>query len=146
MADHLWTILCTKALIDETTHNVSLIEIVEQLQVAGATPGELHLAAVPMELVSMWRRSDPAERGSFPVRIRFLPPSGVGDGPFLPQSYVVNFEKHSQVRQIFRMPGVVVTEAGVHVFVVERGEGADWTEVARVPLLVQYTPAVPSAG
>ena len=78
MIDHVWTILCSRAVIDRDTNNMSLLEVIEQLTLGDASPpveGE-GLAPIQLELVTLWtrRRDDESESGR--ARIRFYRPSG----------------------------------------------------------------------
>jgi hypothetical protein len=60
MIDHVWTILCSRAVIDRDTNNMSLLEVIEQLTLGDASPpveGE-GLAPIQLELVTLWTRRE----------------------------------------------------------------------------------------
>jgi hypothetical protein len=65
MAEHLWTILCNKALVDPVTQNLFLLEVLEELQIHGLDTlppppaGEPNSIAATWHVITVWRRSDP---------------------------------------------------------------------------------------
>src|SRR3972149_5457811 len=61
--EHVWSVLCSKTIVDPRSNNVSLIEVVEQLVIEKRAiddlpSGKEPVLPVPMELVSLWQRID----------------------------------------------------------------------------------------
>ncbi len=84
MADHIWTVLCGKTLVDPDSKVISLIDVVESLAVAGLeklleaasqTGSKGALVNGTMKLVSWWLKSDPDEE-VLHLRFAILSPTG----------------------------------------------------------------------
>jgi len=64
MAEHVWSLICSHFSVDATTHNVSLNEIIEDIQVKQVgpplPPGTIIPARVNWKLATTWARSDRA--------------------------------------------------------------------------------------
>ena len=136
MIDHMWTICCTRAVIDSESSNMSLQNIIEQITVPKpseptAAVGLLH------EVVSIWVRSD----GSIPARgrgrFRLVAPSGQEVGV---DEYEIDLTEVYRLRRKNRSSVFPVGEAGRYHFHVELElDGEDeWREVARVPVTVVH--------
>jgi hypothetical protein len=80
MPKHLWTVFCSKSILDRNTNNVSLIEVVEELTI-GLTQG----SAIPSDnpvvipitasLVTLWVRNDPLSSESTVGRFYLIGPA-----------------------------------------------------------------------
>lgn len=77
MIDHVWSILCGKSTTDRETNNLSLFEVIEQINVLGPLPEPAAKMALPMpfELVSLWCRANPGEPEESTARIKLLAPN-----------------------------------------------------------------------
>jgi hypothetical protein len=151
-----WAVLCKSASVDSTTNNISLFEVLEEVEVAvlagqeftlGA-PNELAagfdrrggpaVVAIPMELVTLWRREEiDGPSSTFRIRILGRDRSEVG----LTGDVEVQWGENARYRNRARFAGMPLPAPGENIeyqFVVEvpkpRGR---WTEVASVPLLVK---------
>lgn len=140
MMEHVWTVLCTKTSTDRETNNISLFEVLEQMQVAGAI-GPLPLpdpALIPaqMELVTLWVRSDFGTPARATGRITLLFPDGSTAGQ---NEMDIDATATQRARTIMKLPGLPFRMAGVMRFVVSvrQVDAEVWTEVARIPLNVE---------
>lgn len=145
MIDHVWSVFCTRAVIDRETNNISLLEVIEQLTIHETPPAEGNEAVVPgsFELVTLWtrRRDDEPVRGR--CRVRFFRPSGVFDA--FTQEYPIDLNTSRRLRHRAKFAGLPLREPGRHYFEVSLWdeEGEDWRMEAVVPLQVGFAPARP---
>ena len=139
MIDHAWTVICSHAVIDRDTNNVSLLDVVEQLDI-GDKPSPEGGILFYLDVMTLWSRADynmPAQgRG----RVSFLSPTGkVNDGPF---KFDIDLSRHNRHRTRGRFRALRVTESGRYTFLVElQVEGqTEWHEVAAIPLEINFLP------
>jgi hypothetical protein len=45
MVEHIWTVLCSHAVVDKDTNNVSLHNVIEQVNVKGTIPAQIGRAS-----------------------------------------------------------------------------------------------------
>jgi hypothetical protein len=140
MAEHLWTVLCTKASIDSTTNNLSLFEVIEELAISSFPENQTALIALSADLATLCIRSklDTPEKAQ--GRTTVIGPSGreLGTGLF-----EIDLSTHPRCRSITRFNALPVEGPGEYYFVIAFSDnGTSWREVARVPLFVKIDPQV----
>jgi hypothetical protein len=139
MFDHVWTVLCSRAVVDRETNNVSLQNVVEEITIRGAPkPG----APVPvhLELMTLWSRTGPSVPAKGRARVTLLSPA---------QAELLTFEGDVDLTQAERARSRLVYQSlpvhgtGRHLFCVEARESEqdEWRQVAIVPLKVVFRPA-----
>ncbi len=144
MIHHVWTVLCSRSVIDSERNNISLLDVIEQINVVGPAPppGNVLLQS---ELVSLWARSDPKTPANSEGRIRLIGP----DGKQLTQSlFPVNLTAFERLRTRATISVIPILSSGRYWIAVdlrENGEDA-WKEVARVPVNVFYEVQAPVAA
>lgn len=148
MADHIWTVICSKHLTDPESRVVSLIDVTEKINVGGGDVRELLEQAksqgnkgiqfdVKMQIVSWWIRSDPVVPETAALQLTFVSPSGE---QLYRQNFGVDLEEGAISRRtVIRFDKLWVTEIGRYWFVMEKqshskGRKQNWTIAARVPL------------
>lgn len=145
MINHIWTVLCSKSVLDQESNNLSLIELYDQVNVlnevvANATDDNPILLPASFELVNLWVRADRnyPERGQ--GKIKLLSPSGRQLGTAL--EFVIDLTTHERTRMRSRITGLPISSAGLYTFAVEYKDETrlDWIEAARVPLLIVASP------
>jgi len=135
---HVWSVLCTKSSIDSDTNNISLFEILEQIQVSQfPEPAGDAITVVPMpvELVSLWTREPVGEPQQGECRLTMYSPRGKSlSSP--PQ--VMDLSKYRRFRSRFQIPGLPLDGPGLCEVEVQfrGGSEAEWNTVARVPIEV----------
>jgi len=134
---HIWTVLCSNSSIDQSTNNVSLFNVIEQITL-GLKPNvkinyeEEKGIPINMELVTLWQRL--GDLTSFEQSVEIVDPKG----KVLAQNQI-SFEfpnKVSRSRVGFKLIGLKVTGAGEYVFrvsVKEKGK-ARFEQVQETPL------------
>ncbi|CAN5922586.1 hypothetical protein BH11MYX4_BH11MYX4_03870 [soil metagenome] len=135
MAELAWTILCTRASIDSLTNNLSLFEILEQVQVPEGAANMGIVAAVQWNLVSMWRRSgQEPERAE--MRVRLLDPTGTDLHEPSPAA-VVDLVSAPRARIVGTIVGMPLRGFGLYQFQIETRNGEEWRASGSVGLLVE---------
>lgn len=139
MITHIWSVLCSRSIIDRDTNNISLLDVLEQLAIT-PTPEEGEVARIPIncEIVTLWSRTpqDQPVRGY--TRLLFLGPSGVqvGEGTELE----IDLSAYPRTRMRTRMNELQFREAGTHVFRVQLRDDptTEWRDVASIPLQIIF--------
>lgn len=139
---HVWTVLCLRTVVDEKSKNVSLIDVLEQVNVPESEMVGADLTFLPLEfrIATLWERSGtPSLRRA---RTTLVDPSGT--------SLMSSIETHvdlttnERARVITSVPGIPLSRLGRYVFRVEVADGADWTPVGDTPLTVAAMTSAPS--
>jgi hypothetical protein len=138
MIDHVWTVLCSRAVIDKNSNNVSIQNVIEQITIQGEPQPEQGID-IAFEVVSLWSRSDSDVPSHGQARLTFLSPSGRRTGLVEFELDLSEYER-LRTRRVFQ--GLPVTEPGRHTWLMElRNEGEEgWQEVASVPLKIVFMP------
>lgn len=140
MIQHVWTALCSGSSIDKVTNNISLFNVVEQIQFEG---WEGEPADVPcfLELVTLWSRVELDREGRGEARVILQTPEG-STGISKPQA--VDLRPYRRLRSRAQIPTIRIVGPGLYTFVVElrQQNQEEWVPVARVPLEVQVQRAV----
>jgi len=134
---HVWTVLCTRAVIDRDTNNVTLQNVIEQLNVQGEPRPGARLNGSYV-IMTLWSRADMDVPCTGFVRLTYLSPSGVALDAFETQVDLSGITRRTRTRVSFQ--GLPVEEGGLYTFRVELWddpEGA-WHQVATVPLEVVF--------
>ncbi len=143
MITHIWSVLCARTVIDSETNNISLIDVLEQLnlKVEPVPDGKVGLVPIPYEVVSFWRRTRSNEPTQGRARLRLLAPDGKEIGPA--HEVQLDLSAHPRLRSRARGLGIPVLVSGEYHFTVElqSEDGGTWDEVARIPLQVTIEPA-----
>jgi hypothetical protein len=139
MIDHVWTVVCSHAVIDRDSNSVSLLDVVEQLNIR-EEPSPEGSVILPLDIVTLWVRADFDVPTRGRGRVTFFSPSGaVNDGPF---EFDIDLSEHRRNRSRGRLQTLHVGESGRHTFLVELQDKDDneWHEVAAVPLEINFLP------
>ena len=140
----IWAVLCERVVIDRETNNLSLFNVVEEVQVPAQQPRSLtevldeSVIPISFELVVLWVRSELQlpEKGFGRVRV-LLP----GDKDDLIQEYEVDLTKFLRLRSRLRLLGLPAGGEGVYLFKVDgKSSGQEWTELFELPLPVVLQP------
>lgn len=142
--NHLWSVLCRKAIVDRASNNVSLLESFEQLTVSiGHQPKELVATGSPItipqshELVTLWSRNDIDQEYSRNVELEFVDP----EGNVLSQSeYILKFGPHiRRARVITTIGELSLTKSGIYTYrlYLQSDSGGREEPVVELPLEVK---------
>lgn len=150
MANHGWSVLCVRTIVDRETNQVSLIDAADIFYVDAPdleeTLAETKRAgneglAVPAKLAiaTWWYRSDNEVPEKTIARLRKINPLGADVSV---HEFPVDLLEQTGHRTFFKIPQFALSEFGRYFFVIEErtspeGEEAQWREVARLPLDVK---------
>lgn len=137
MLRHVWSVLCTKTVIDVETNNISLFEVIEQLQVrrplAGKGNARFHVEnPFGFQWVSLWTRAEHDKATQGHARDRVFDPSGA---LAFGGEYEVDLRQKPRTR-VRRTVSTVFKASGRYEFCTEVKSGRTWKEVSRIPLTV----------
>ena len=142
MPNHVWSTVCSKAILDRETNNISLIEVLEEIQFGPPPPDNdlgqegYVMLPIPMTLVTLWERESGSDSETFAVRIKFVDPTGTWIGPKdTEREHTID---KLRFRSINRMMAVPFSESGRYIILVQSktsGSGR-WKQNARVPLSI----------
>ena len=143
---HVWTVYCNERLVDADTNNVSLIQVLEQLnfEVSESDLREPKRVVLDSMLVTLWARRENAPN-SGEMRITFLDPDGTDFGE--PVSHPVDLGEQLRARVFTTVKGIVVKDSGIYHWVIESrdDDGDEWVEVSRVPVEIRVEVGVVEA-
>ena len=133
MIAHVWSVLCARSIVDRDSNNISLLDVIEQLNLAIV---ELP-AIIPaqFELVTLWTRADNDMPAIGRGRVRYLCPTN----ELLAQiEHAIDHSDYRRTRQRSGLVGLPISGFGRHSLHVELqvAEDGEWTEVANLPLEV----------
>lgn len=144
--ENLWTILCQGSTVDATTNNLSLINIVEQIQIGKRDlEGKIIIPergeAVPLnfQVVSLWKRLISLENEfSFDAELRVFDPEGK---ELSKHGFPVQMMKWKErMRSIVTIQGFKVTIPGEYTLKLYARENSKekFEEASRSSLAVQF--------
>lgn len=138
MIDHVWSVLCSHAVVDRRTNNASLQHVVEQITIR-QEPRPDAAVMLPLDLMTLWVRSDFDVPHAGRERVLYCSPSG---DVLLEHQLEIRLDKAKRSRTVLTFESLQVAQPGRYSFHVElQGEIEDeWTRVATIPLEVIYQP------
>ena len=133
MAEHLWTVLCQKAVIDQTSNAVSLVEVVEELAISPLAEDKSVSIPVSFDLVTLTIRSEPEKPESLAGRMALETPKGakLAGGQF-----EIDLTKTLRHRSKMHMTTLPLVGAGTYYLIIEYNDEkkGGWRVVSRLPL------------
>jgi hypothetical protein len=138
MIRHIWTVACSRGVVDKASNNVSLQNVLEQLTIIGEPSHDLKLR-LELAIVSFWIRSNMEQPAFGRVRVTFVSPSGEDLASIESE---INMLDHARSRNIMRAGVLPLPEAGYYNFRVDvqHKDSDTWQQVALVPLEVKFNP------
>jgi hypothetical protein len=121
---HVWSILCRRAITDQSTQAVSLFEVIDGFPVP-ENAGE-GLLAIEADFVTVWEREDERIGEHHNARLTVLDPRGDAIGT--PLIYNVDLESAPRARNTTRFPGFPIRGLGSHNIRLEteNPDGESW--------------------
>ena len=138
----LWAIICEGSSVDRESNNVSLFNVLEQIQIpeppaVDASNDARPAAPIPYRLVVLFCRSDQmvGEKGTARIALRFPTEE---EPVIFPQS-VIDLEVAQRNRLVSRFPFLPVSGEGTYKFVIEElTDSVQWQELFEVPVEVSF--------
>lgn len=135
---HVWSVLCSRGIIDKKSNNVSLIEVIEELKLFSETNSLTEEAAnvigqMSADWVTLWIRSNLEEPERGAVRDAIIAPSGK---IIVEREYEVDLQTHKRNRTTRRIMLPPARESGVYLLRTQlRSERRkNWKTMSDVPL------------
>ena len=138
---NIWSALCARALIDQRTNALSLIDCLDEITVNFATPEEMNASSknipITFELVSLWHDDvNRAQERVLPYMIEIYDPKGDKINEFKNEA---KFEAgKSRLRTITGINGLKLTTEGKYLFKVKQGADQAAPLVATIPVDVKF--------
>ena len=136
MIDHVWTVVCSSAAIDMDSKNVSIQNVLEQINIPVEPAPDL-VINIPYQIVSFWVRSDIEMPARGRSRIALVEPGGsinpIAEMP-------IELTEVERARQRVYCQGFRAPAPGRYIFRVELLESGqdEWRLVASIPLRVVH--------
>lgn len=141
--NHIWSLICSKAIIDQRTQMLSIFETVDVIQASGELPPdgrkkEKFIGPINIELVSFWYRENPAESEKGKFRMAILSPSGKKINQTA-EEHVVNLADTKAATTILHISRLPYAGLGLYHMLVEKQDRKTkkWSKQARLPLDVK---------
>ena len=136
MIKHVWTIVCSKASIDTQSNNVSLFNVLEQINIQDLVKPEFVLA-FNFEVLTCWIRENPETPCKGRQRLAFIDPM---NKQLAHIELDINLAQTERARNRFQINSLPLTIPGRYFFRTDlqiEGE-SDWQTVNQYPLTVQF--------
>ena len=153
MIQHVWSVLCKSSVVDLDTNNLSLHEVVEELQVdVNPKPDEAQaqVMVIPtagiLTLVTLLRREPGDQPCVGAARIRVLAPQG--EELFTALETKLDLTKYKRVRLRANLQSVHVKGSGTHWLAIDlKDADSEFAQVAKVPVDIELriAPSKPAA-
>jgi len=136
----IWAVLCQTSVIDKLTNNLSLFNIVEEINVVAevpqATEGKDNPIRIPIaiELVTLWSRTDREVKERGYGRIKLVQPAS--EETTTPE-YEIDLTEFLRTRNRMRMTTIPIKDNGIYRYIVEgRSDVGEWEQMFEVPLSI----------
>lgn len=137
-----WAIICESAVTDQETNNISLFNLLDEMQLPEPPDPATEqsppvMAAVQLLMVALFSRSD-LERGEKEqARITINFPTAI-EAQALP-TFEIDLENAHRLRAKFNIAGFPVAGEGIYHFRIQQLNcDGDWSDLYEVPLQVSY--------
>lgn len=77
VVNHLWSIPCRGFSVDQRTNNLSIFNIIEQVQLPGEKINEQNPVFIPLELITMWEVLEKNDGPIADVEVSVFHPKGL---------------------------------------------------------------------
>lgn len=135
MINHKFSLLCSRAVVDENSKSISIFDIIEQINVFAEIDQIVHLP-LHCEIFSLWIRNniDTPEQGI--SRVSLKDPNGISKKHV---EVSIDLTKSIFFRSIIRIAGMELRGPGIYNFIIELKQNDEqWKEVSSVPFIVTY--------
>jgi hypothetical protein len=138
---NIWSSLCARALIDQRTNALSLIDCIDEITINFVSPEEMSAATknIPLafELVSLWHDDvNKDQERILAYTIEIYDPKGDKISEFKNQA---KFEtSKTRLRTITGINGLKITSEGKYLFQVKEGSGSTLNLVTEIPVDIKF--------
>jgi hypothetical protein len=138
---NIWSIVCSKAIVDQMTNSLSLNEVVDEMTISFVNPEDMKKPTknVPLSLavVNLWHDENSSEERLVDYVIEIYDPKGEQTGEF---NISAKFEKgKKRLRTIANINGLKLTDEGSYnVRTSYKDKKGNMLQVAEVPIDVKF--------
>lgn len=143
---HAWSILCQRSIIDQRSNNISLIDVLEQLNI-NVSPEQVAkeseegiVIPINFDIVSLWTKDGEENKvANFEVVVEFDDPRGKELKSFTKSIEVA--QNYQRMRTQMRIERLQIFESGIHMVRVSIKEGKQEKKtqiVAELPLQIKF--------
>jgi hypothetical protein len=136
--EHIWSVICRLSITDRERGTVSLIDVTDRIDIEGEVVFDdepVGSLPVPVEIISLWRRSNPDQPEYARARVLILSPENepLNDAGY---EYKVDLTQHSKFRSVGRLQTLPFTSSGIYRFAIQLfdEESNQWKDIAAIPL------------
>lgn len=137
MIEHIWSLICSAAVIDQDTNNVSVFNILEQVTVPSASIVD-NTIQINIELITLWVRKDLTSPTKGYSQVSILAPNS---------DVIVSFESDVDLTEFERLrnrgliQGLSYKGEGIYNFQVhyKNNKKEQWKLVATLPLKISLS-------
>lgn len=136
MIDLIFSLVCSRVVIDKETNNINIQNVIEQLNITGE-PNPDGILPFEIYFFALWTRLDINMPASGEMQLSFISP----DMKTLKKiNLAVNLQEHQKGRNVVKFPNLPLPEAGRYTFLLELNTSGEWMRVAKIPLDVVFRP------
>lgn len=139
---HIWSVLCSKCIIDKNTNNLSLIEIIEEMKFAtvieksgkGSVDVKL-VSQMPIDWVTLWVRTNIEEPEKTKMKDIVISPSGK---TILEKEYEIDLQSYKRMRATRKVLLPPTNENGIFLFLTQVNDEKNkvWSTVGDIPIFI----------
>lgn len=137
---NIWTILCTRSIIDQRTNALSLIDCVDELTVTFSKLEEMSAPQknipIVLEVVSLWHDEAKESERILDYVIEISDPQGKKIGEFKNQAKIEAGK--TRLRAITGINGLQLTNEGQYLFKVLLQEANELKLISEIPIDVRF--------
>jgi len=132
MINHVWSVVCESASIDNKSNRVSLFNTIETL-ITDVSPSEEKPFLFSCELISLWYFDGEGETRNGTMRLLFESPNGKQLGDL---TVPIDFSTSDFHRTRLFMKSIPILQPGMSFFLIDYklGDSDDWKFGAKIPV------------
>jgi hypothetical protein len=140
MAKLLWAVVAQRAIVDSSTNNASLVDVLEELSlpeppVAPEKKKDRLIVPLRFALVALWRRSDLNRAESFDMSVTLVGPKAEKIAELKSR---VDLRNHVRMRSNVQFPGLPLFGPGSYRLIVKQRDGSSWRRVSEQFIEVKH--------
>lgn len=138
MIEHVWSVICQNAAVDNETGNVSLFNILETITIIGEAK-ENGRIPINYEVFSEWVRADEKQPAKGTMRLFFSSP----ENEYKQQVELpVDLSEHLFARTRIKLNTLKINGSGRYKFIIKMkmDDSDQWELQATLPLIVIFSP------
>ncbi len=135
MIEHISSVLCNRAIIDEHTNTVSIQNVIEQI-IFEEEPEPNSGLRIDCDLISLWGRLNLKKSVTGYSKIEYKSPS---DEILLSHEFDIDLKEFERRRNVLKFQGLPIKGIGKYYFCIywRRYKKDDWILSAKIPLVLK---------